>query len=216
MGHSMDKKPAILCLFSGGIDSAGALHVLLTDSQYAHYELIVHHIHIINRENRARAETRAVEEILTYYKKVFGEKFLFTYSTFDSTGFATMKSQWFPYDLDVNTFTAANIVAAHGNVEVIARGITKTDTEDVSEGQLNRRERANAILKSVLQYEDIEIPPYVFPVGDLSKEEIWNMLPQPVRQATWWCRRPVYQNDQPTPCGRCLTCKDVAKFHAIV
>jgi 7-cyano-7-deazaguanine synthase in queuosine biosynthesis len=50
-----DRLPTILCLFSGGIDSTGVLHRLMTDPQYVQHPLIVHHIHIFNRENRAKA-----------------------------------------------------------------------------------------------------------------------------------------------------------------
>jgi len=213
MSLAKSDRPAILCMFSGGIDSSGALHQLITNAKYQQYELLIHHVHIINREKRAKAEAYAVERILNYYKNEMGAKFLFTQSTFNTTGFAPMQSPRFPFDLDVCLFIAANIAAAYPSIKKIVRGKNKTDVETADDGFRHRNERAFALLESTLMLEDMDNPEYEFPVIDFTKAEVWNSLPATVQKNTWWCRRPVYdENDTPKTCGRCSTCKEVAKF----
>src|SRR5215207_319822 len=52
-----------LVMFSGGVDSTAMLVRLLAESSD---ELRVHHIRMLNREGRDRAEGRAVEAIVAY------------------------------------------------------------------------------------------------------------------------------------------------------
>lgn len=214
MGHSNEKlkKEAILCMYSGGIDSTGVLHQLMTNDQYKNQPLIVHHIHILNRENRAQAESTAVRAILSYYKENTDRKFLVTESTFNTTGFAPLKSIRFPFDMDVCAFMAANICAARKDIMHVAMGRTNTDIESGGESFMKRMVRAQSIFKSVLSLENELTPEYIFPVVDFRKKEIWDFLPSQVRDSTWWCRVPVYQEGKPIPCGKCQTCKDVKEF----
>lgn len=203
-------KPSILCMFSGGVDSTGVLHELLHNDKYQGFSLIVHHIHIWNRENRAMAELAAVQQILNFYKKEAKKQFLFTQNTFDTRGFAPLKSNRFPMDMDVCAFVASQICAARPDIQHVAMGRTKTDVESGGENFRLRMQRAQAIFKSGLSLEQHKPAEYAFPVVDYTKEEIWNFLPDQVRQATWWCRRPVYQDKIAKPCGQCNTCNEMA------
>ncbi|MEP2023704.1 MAG: 7-cyano-7-deazaguanine synthase [Reichenbachiella sp.] len=205
-------KPTILIMFSGGVDSAGVLHELLSNEKYKSYALIVHHIHIWNRENRALAEVEAVKKILNCYMQQGEPQFLFTQSTFDTRGFAPLKSNRFPMDMDVCAFTASQICAARPDVVHVAMGRTKTDVEGGGDGFELRMQRAQAIFKSSLSLEKHKTAEYIFPVVDYTKQEIWNFLPDEVRQSTWWCRRPVYENKVAKPCGNCSTCKEMSKI----
>ncbi|WP_179213263.1 adenine nucleotide alpha hydrolase family protein [Ekhidna lutea] len=207
-----EKKPTILCMFSGGIDSTGVLHQLITDEKYKDHPLIVHHIHIFNRENRARAEAMAVKTILSYYKENTERPFLVTESTFNTTGFAPLKANRFPFDMDVCAFMAGNICTARKDVKSVAMGRTKTDVESGGENFMARMKRAQAIFKSVLALEKSEAPTYIFPVVEFTKQEVWEMLPADVRKNTWWCRTPIYIGDKAQSCGKCHTCNDVKKF----
>lgn len=212
----MDTKPSkstILCMFSGGIDSAGVLHQLMTNEKYVDHPLIVHHIHIFNRENRAKAEARAVKSILAYYEQNVERKFLATESVFNTTGFAPLRANRFPFDMDVCAFFSANISAARKDIDFVAMGRTKTDVDTGGDNFRMRMKRAQAIFKSVMALEKTTLPEYIFPVVDHTKEEIWKFLPEPVRTNAWWCRRPIYENDAGAkPCGKCQTCKDVEGF----
>ncbi|MEQ6168533.1 MULTISPECIES: 7-cyano-7-deazaguanine synthase [unclassified Ekhidna] len=205
------EKPSILCMFSGGIDSTGALHHLLTEEKFAERKLFVHHIHIHNRENRARAEAAAVKHILQYYKKSVSRNFVFTESTFNSTGFGPLKATRFPYDADVIAFYAANIATARKDIGQVVVGRTKTDVE--SGGNYSARmKRRQEIFDAVWLLEKDTKPEFFYPLLDLTKEEVWYRLPAEVRNWTWWCRTPVYKNEIAKPCGRCVTCMQVKTF----
>ncbi|MEO9806513.1 MAG: 7-cyano-7-deazaguanine synthase [Reichenbachiella sp.] len=209
-------KPTILCLLSGGVDSTGALHQLITNDQYQGFDLIVHHINIVNRERRALAESQAVKNILNYYVDHLQAQFIYTESTSDTTGFAPLQSKRFPFDMDICTFMAANLVAAYPAISKIVRGRTKTDLEGADTSYVKRTARTKSILESVIMFDAIETPEYLFPVIDFTKEEIWNFLPEPVKQHTWWCRHPQYdENKNAKPCGVCPTCKQMAQITTI-
>ena len=204
---------AILCMFSGGIDSAGVLHELLTNEKFKDFQLIIHHIHIINRENRAKAESIAVNKILGYYQQLKPDTFLYTESIFNTTGFAPLGSKRFPFDMDVCAFYAGNICAARKDVNQVAMGRTQSDVGSTDKSFMLRMGRAQNIFKSVISLERREpLPVYIFPVLEFTKKEIWEFLPEYVRSNTWWCRRPAYQNDIAVPCGKCETCNIVKEF----
>ncbi|MEO1254229.1 MAG: hypothetical protein AAFY41_04970 [Bacteroidota bacterium] len=210
---SSSVKPTILCMYSGGIDSTGVLHELMTNDKYTEHPLIIHHIHIFNRENRATAEAHAVKQILKYYQENTSRKFLVTESTFNTMGFAPLKSVRFPFDMDVCAFFAGNISAARKDIGMVAMGRTKTDVDTGGGNFQMRMNRAQSIFKSVMSLEGTSVPEYIFPVLNYTKKEIWGFLPEEVRTNTWWCRRPIYaENEKPKACGRCITCKDVKDF----
>ena len=206
-------KPTILIMYSGGIDSTGVLHQLMTNEKYVDHPLIVHHIHIWNRENRAKAEAAAVNTVLSYYQKNVERKFLVTESTFSTMGFAALRSNRFPFDMDVCAFFSGNICVARKDIGYVAMGRTKTDVVSGGDNFAMRMKRAQAIFKSVLSLEERKPPEYIFPVVDFTKNEIWDFLPEDVRNNTWWCRRPDYrEGKRPKPCGKCNTCTDVKDF----
>ncbi|WP_370088078.1 hypothetical protein [Ekhidna sp.] len=206
-----NKKPAILCMFSGGIDSTGVLHELMTSDKWKDYPLIIHHIHIFNRENRARAEASAVKTILNYYKVNSDKRFLVTESTFDTMGFAGLKSARYPYDMDVCAFYGANAAVARKEIQLVAWGRTKTDVD--SGGNFEARmKRMQDIFSSVWILEKEPVPKFIFPLIELTKEEIWSKLPDDVKKHVWWCRTPIYKNDKASPCQKCGTCLQVKDF----
>ena len=207
-------REAILCMFSGGIDSTGVLHSMFENDAYRNAPLIVHHIVLQNRENRAKAEIKAVRKILAYYQANYpNRQFTYTQSTFDTSGFAPLKSSRFPFDMDVCAFVAGNLCVARKDINEVAMGRTKTDIESGGDNFEMRMRRAQNIFKSVFSLEEEEPPAYIFPVMDMTKEEIWRMLPNSIKKATWYCRHPVYQaDDLAKPCGKCRTCKEVSEF----
>lgn len=204
----------ILCMFSGGIDSSGVLHQLITDEDYYDRDLIVQHIVLQNRENRAQAEMSSVSTIIEYYKKHYPQRsFTYTESVFNTTGFAPLRSKRFPFDMDVCAFIASNIAVARKDVRQVAMGRTKTDVDSGGENFQKRMQRAQAIFKAVYALEPEAAPDYIFPVINMTKQEIWNMLPPQVQAASWYCRHPIYHDDgSANACHKCITCKEVAEF----
>ncbi len=55
-------------MFSGGLDSVYVLHKILIDPEYAEYDVHVHHMRLINKENRAAAEEIAVKNVVDYLR----------------------------------------------------------------------------------------------------------------------------------------------------
>jgi len=155
-------------MFSGGIDSTGALHHLLTDEQYASHPLIVHHIHIHNRENRARAEAHAVGQIIDYYKKNANRDFLVTQSTFNALGFHPLRATRFPYDADVIAFYAANITTARKDIGQVVVGRTKTDVESGG-NYSDRMRRRQKIFDAVWILEKEKAPAFYYPIIALAR-----------------------------------------------
>jgi 7-cyano-7-deazaguanine synthase in queuosine biosynthesis len=207
-------KDTILCMFSGGIDSSGVLHSLITDPDYRNRELIVQHIILQNRENRAQAEMNSVTKIIKFYQSQYPERpFTYTESVFNTMGFAPLRANRFPFDMDVCAFMAGNIAVARKDIRQIAMGRTKTDIDAGGDNFKQRMARAQNVFQAVYSLEPETVPDYIFPVINMTKQEIWQMLPPPVRAASWYCRHPAYQeNGSALACQQCNTCKEVAEF----
>jgi len=201
-------------MFSGGIDSSGVLHKLITDPDYGDRELIVQHIFLQNRENRAQAELNSVEKIINYYRARYPQRsFTYTESIFNTVGFAPLQADRFPFDMDVCAFMASNIAVARKEVRQIAMGRTKTDIDKGGESFLQRMERAQRVFRAVYYLEPEPLPTYIFPVINMTKKEVWEMLPNEVQDATWYCRHPDYSEEgDAIRCGQCITCKETAEF----
>lgn len=199
----------VLCMFSGGVDSTGVLHRVLTHKDYADYKVYVHHIHIINRENRAKAENISVNKTISYYKKNGSKEFNFFSSTFNLSGLKSVRTKRFPFDMDVCAFYAANICASIPEIELVAMGRTLTDIGSGGANFMLRMNRAQAIFRATLLLQEGN-PNYIFPVQHLTKKEIYQTLPAEVQASVWYCRRPIYlMGKPPQPCNQCPTCRDM-------
>ena len=197
----------ILCMYSGGLDSAGALYRLLAADEYSEFRIHVHHMHLVNRENRWKAEKLATERTLKTFIDSGYRKFRYTSSTHQ---YRSLRKR-FIWDMDLCAFMSANLALNDRSIRHVAMGRTKTDVEEGGFNFNQRMERAQRIFKGVLSLDEIEIG-YIFPVIDFSKQELWEMLPEWVRRHVWSCRRPLYNSQgEPKACGRCITCKDMAK-----
>lgn len=193
----------ILCMYSGGLDSAGMLYFLLTREEYKDYAVHVHHMHLINPENRARAEQAATMSALEYLRKNGARPFGYSESLHRYPAF----NMHFIWDADLCAFMAGNICNASPNIRYVALGRTRTDTESAGHHFEERMARAQAIFKAVKAMNS-NPSDYIFPVAHLTKKELWETLPVELRERTWSCRRPVYEEGGKSAkaCGRCITC----------
>lgn len=181
-------KAETLLMFSGGLDSTGVFYKLVGDGVKIH----VHHMNLINEENRADAESTAVRNILVYMKEL-GE---FTYS--ESTHEVPSWNSSFLFDSDVYNLLAGSICSAFPNIKYVALGLTKTDTS----GPVSRRiERGLKIFSSFGSKAQ-----KLYPLLEMTKKEVYNMLPEKLRSLTWSCRRPVYKEGVAFKCNRCKAC----------
>ena len=179
-------------MYSGGLDSLGMLYKLLTDPDYRDYKLHIHHVHQRNVEYRDRAEAIAVDLALKELKRL---RFEFEYS--ESQIASQPYGERFLYDSDSINFFAGYICSANPNIVEVALGMQANDSNHALE---LRRLRADKILSA---FTDVK---KIYPVLDLTKREIYDSLPDSLKNLFWSCRNPVYTEKNIAPCGLCDTC----------
>jgi 7-cyano-7-deazaguanine synthase in queuosine biosynthesis len=188
----MEQRPTILAMYSGGLDSLGMVYKLLTEDEYKDYAVHVHHVHNKNAENRWRAEQIAVD-IATKELKTLGFKFAYSESEIGTLPFGDK----FMFDTDSMNFFAGYVCSVNPNIVKVAMGMQANDANQRLE---ERRIRGNKILQAFTTAEKI------YPVMNMTKREIYDMLPESLRNMFWSCRRPQYSEKNIAPCGRCDTC----------
>jgi 7-cyano-7-deazaguanine synthase in queuosine biosynthesis len=186
------EQPTILAMYSGGLDSLGMIYRLLTDREYTDYHIHIHHVHNRNIENRSKAEAITVVQALAELRRL-GFEFEYSESEIASQPY----NQQFMYDSDTMSFFAGYICSANPAIAKVALGMNATDANHALE---QRRQRANAILAAFSPVEKM------FPVLNMSKREIYDSLPESLRNYFWSCRRPVYTENSIDACGECKTC----------
>jgi 7-cyano-7-deazaguanine synthase in queuosine biosynthesis len=190
--------PITLCMYSGGLDSTGMLFKLLRIDHEAGRNIHIHHVNLVNVQNRSKAERAAVQKVLNYFATV-GSKFTSSESTIE---YPTFNGSMFK-DPSVYLLSAVNIAAVVPRVDRIAFGMTKTDFSI----ELMQRIKRNDFVYDELIGRHVE---RVYPLKEERKESVWHMLPPAVRAMTWSCRLPIYKNDVTLTCGQCKPCIDIA------
>ena len=188
----MEPKPIILAMYSGGLDSLGMIYKLLTESEYKDYFIHIHHVHNHNVENRDRAEAIVVEKVLKELEQL-GFDFIYSESRISSQSYGMN----FLYDSDTINFFAGYICSANPDIVKVAMGMQANDGNHALE---DRRKRADQILAAFTPVEKI------YPVLTMSKREIYDSLPESLRNMFWSCRRPIYKEKSIAPCLKCDTC----------
>lgn len=179
-------------MYSGGLDSLGMIYRLLTDPDYRDYDLHIHHVHNRNVEHRDRAEAVVVPMVLKELERL-GYSFIYSESEIASQPY----NGQFMYDSDSINFFAGYICSTNPNIKRVAMGMQANDHNQALE---HRRVRANKILGA---FTDVE---KIYPVLDMTKREIYDSLPDTLKNMFWSCRRPIYKEKSIAPCGECDTC----------
>ena len=186
---------ATLVMFSGGLDSTAMLVKLLAQSRD---ELRVHHICMVNREGRDRAESHAVESILGYLRTRY-RPFRYSESALD---FSQLEA--IPIDYVSIAFVACQVAIDTPGCNRIAVGALATDTDIAN--RTARQKRVFEEMYGCYRARKLGEPrvDWIFPVYDTPKAELASALPQGLLDLTWSCRRPV---DGFRPCMTCKACK---------
>jgi 7-cyano-7-deazaguanine synthase in queuosine biosynthesis len=200
-----------LLMLSGGLDSTGALWQLLQDEEH---KVHIHHLYLLNKQNRAEAEQRSVKNILSYLSKFYKFKYSESYheypfySYIDTINTETEEvkvTQNFIPDSDIYNFIAGTICLNLPTIKKVAVGRTKSDSGSDTE---ERTIRANKLLQ--LFAPNVQ---KIYPVGNLTKSEIYNMLPEELRSMTWSCRNPINLDENTSKeCGKCKTCLELSEI----
>jgi 7-cyano-7-deazaguanine synthase in queuosine biosynthesis len=182
-------------MFSGGLDSTAMLVKLLAESRE---ELRVHHIRMVNRENRDRAEQRAVEAIVAYCRARY-RPFRYSESGLDFGGLEAI-----PIDYLSIAFVACQVAIDTPGCTRVAVGALEADTDIANRSARQRRvfEEMYACYRArKLGEPHVE---WIFPVYHAAKAGLAAALAPELLELTWSCRRP---QDGFRPCLRCKACK---------
>jgi 7-cyano-7-deazaguanine synthase in queuosine biosynthesis len=189
-----------LLMFSGGLDSTAALYKLLTGGSD---ELRVHHIHIINREGRARAERDASAAVIAWCQ-AHCRPFQYSESTIDFAGL-----QAIPIDYVTVAYAACQVAIDTPGCNRIAVGTLAADLDEQKRKvSVSQRRVFDAMYASYrerkLGTDDLQ---WIYPVYDMSKTQVVASLPEGLRSVAWSCRRPVATADGYRICGECKPCR---------
>jgi 7-cyano-7-deazaguanine synthase in queuosine biosynthesis len=184
-----------LVMLSGGLDSTAMLVKLLAEGAE---DLRVHHIRMVNREGRDRAESRAVESIVAYCRAHY-RPFRYSESALD---FGSLEA--IPIDYLSIAFVACQVAIDTPGCDRIAVAALSTDT-DIANRTVRQRRVFDAMYECYrarkLGEPRVE---WRYPVYDIPKAELAAALPPELLDLTWSCRRPI---DGYRPCLACKACR---------
>jgi 7-cyano-7-deazaguanine synthase in queuosine biosynthesis len=200
-------KPTVLVMFSGGVDSLGALYKIMTDSTYSSYDIHVHHVNLINSENRAEPEAIAVKAILEELSKMPTlPKLGYSESTFElpSCGKGVVR------DAYLINFISGVLCDRLPLIQKVVLGVNLTDIQSFA----NDMTVVNKAVELFSLFSDRKLK--VYPVRDMTKKEIYDFLPENLRKLVWFCRRPAKVGDKFIQCGGCSACQQINGIQRVV
>ena len=186
-------------MFSGGVDSTAMLVKLLAEPrEELRDELRVHHIRMVNREGRDRAESRAVAGIVAYCRAHY-RAFRYSESALDFSALEAI-----PIDYLSIAFVACQVAIDTPGCNRIAVGALAADTDIANRSA--RQQRVFQEMYACYRARKLGEPSveWIFPVYDVPKSELAAALPHELLDLTWSCRRPV---EGFLPCGACKACR---------
>jgi len=192
----------LLVMFSGGIDSTGALYKAL--KEYKHLKVYAHHVHLINSKNRYKPEALACKNICNYLRDN-GFEFEYDESTVD------LSIRYF--DPDILFSIAGLIVRSDKLIKYITTGCVSTDVGVMAEPDyMGRLEKVFSEIVS-FDGEDRKVE-NLRVVKHMTKREVWESMPPDLRNLTWSCRLPIEKNGNFFPCSKsqCNPCKLLNKL----
>lgn len=187
----------LIVLWSGGLDSTLCAYKALRETEF---DVHLHHIRLINHSGRNSGECHAVRQILPMLMAI--RPFSYTESTLD---FSCLHPSG--CDEDVCTFVAAKLVESeaprYGSV-VVWEG---SNADDWNSPFLRLRYSKRGHQQKFWRHLcwRFDTVPLDYPIGEMTKQEVWDGLPDEIRKLTWSCRKPV---DGLHPCGECVVCKE--------
>ena len=196
-----------LVMFSGGLDSTAALYKLLTGSED---ELHVHHVHLLNRDGRARAERDAVKAVLDWCRANC-RPFAYSESALDFEAL-----QAIPIDYLSVAFAACQVAIDVPRCDRIAVGILAADLDEVKRKVSERQRRVFDAMYACYRERKLGEPvlEWLYPVYELTKAQVAQSLPAALRAVAWSCRRPVTTDGGYRVCGECKPCRKRAEVSA--
>ena len=200
-----------IIMLSGGSESTALLFKEIKELKKED-RLIVHHVHLVNTEDRYEAEEYAVRNIVNIARGY--TDFIFTNSRFDypdilSNGYCGM-------DIHTIGFISGHItkqtsVAFNTNDIQVLFGASLDDEGDAFFDS-SRYKMMISAFNSHFIYElenKIEAPKLYFPYIDIKLKDQFKYIPYEVEEYIISCRHPVKINNKFLRCGNCQTCKKI-------
>ncbi|MEH6528132.1 MAG: hypothetical protein V7723_18855 [Sneathiella sp.] len=198
------KKPVSLVMLSSGLDSLYALVKILTETDDI---VLVHHVHIINNENRHEIEATRTRQIVDWCQKKY-RRFRYSESTINHTGFTG-----FGFDIMSVAFEAGMVCRSfyQANNYPVSKLLTGWCTEE--EPYPGRAPHVKAVVAAnSFPYE----PPNFFFFDRVTKMEEARYLPPELVSLSWTCRQPVMLPDGDVEeCGKCASCEIMQPIYSM-
>lgn len=190
-------------MLSGGIDSLYSLHLLLTTTTD---ELWVHHVHLINREGRHRAEARACADIVAWCRQHL-RPFRYTESTIDHSAFELSGRDVLSVALEAGLVAQNAWPVARKHLDRWVLGYCLEESEEVVSGQTVSASNRRAVIETAVHVTSHPItPPPLAKLPLLPKHQEIEALPPALAALAWTCRTPRVLGAELVECGTCKTC----------
>lgn len=196
-----------LVMFSGGLDSTAMLYRLLTQTDQ---DLRVHHLRMVNREDRAQAEQDATEAVIAWCKANC-RPFRYSESGVDFADLDTV-----PIDYLTVAYVACQVVIDTPGCNCIAVGTLHADLDEVKRKVSVAQRTVFDAMYACYRARKVGEPvvEWIYPVYEMTKAEVAASLPAALRDASWSCRRPVRTASGYRICGECKPCRFRAEVSA--
>jgi len=199
-------KITTLINFSGGMDSTYTLYHWLKENP--NEKILVHHINLLHKkEDRVDAEKKAVRNIFQYLRSKGLKNYEYHESSFDYGSLPRISVK----DIQIVAFFTGIILKTPQWKDIdkilISWHKGEVDREDIRKGF-----KVKKMLKDGLMIDPL--PEILFPIENLSREEMAENMPLELLKMAHSCRKPMYYRN----CGICKTCKELkeAKLFNIV
>ena len=196
--------PKTVVLWSGGIDSTGALYKILKDYPD---EVFAHHIHFKNIENRWEVEKESVDKMIPWLRKNVRD---FDYS--ESTIEIGLENVG--WDIQIAMYIGG-LVVKDKFCNKLVTGIELEDHEEYPTVRSYGREVSFllAVIATLQHPQQNQAFPYIWQImANSSKKEIWDSLPEFLKENTWSCRTPKQSDGKWIECEVCKTCISLKKL----
>ena len=188
----------VVVLWSGGVDSTAALYDVLKN----HRDIVfAHHIHFKNRERRWEAEKDAVDKMLPWLRKNVRD-FEYSESTLE------MDLKFIGWDIMTSMYIGGIVVRD----KKCTRLVLSTNGDDYKQTSWRTTlSQLLAVITSLTHPTEHQSFPYLWQMASkTSKKDLWNSLPEFLKENIWSCRKPNLNGKKDgkwIECGICITCE---------
>ena len=188
----------VVVLWSGGVDSTAALYDVLKN----HRDIVfAHHIHFKNRERRWEAEKDAVDKMLPWLRKNVRD-FEYSESTLE------MDLKFIGWDIMTSMYIGGIVVRD----KKCTRLVLATNGDDYKQTSWRTTlSQLLAVITNLTHPIEHQSFPYMWQIASkISKKDLWNSLPEFLKENIWSCRKPNLNGKKDgkwIECGICITCE---------